>query len=97
MSTILSTECEKCAYGTVNEISKAKIKIHCSIKNKEYYYGQYIPCEYFENTVIESEIEEEQNDNFNQNISSVQTENVTNNTSQIKRKRGRPKGSKNKK
>lgn len=92
MSTILSTNCEKCAYGIVNEISKAKIKIHCSIKNKEHYYGQYIPCEYFESTVVEVEPEEEQiqADNKIENTTTV------NSNAKIKRKRGRPKGSKNK-
>lgn len=42
---ICSSECVDCVYCTLNEISKAKVKIVCSIKGKEFYYGQMIPCD----------------------------------------------------
>lgn len=47
MNVINTSECEKCEYGTIEEISKAKIIVHCSDKNKTYYYGACIPCENF--------------------------------------------------
>ena len=45
MNMILTSECEECDYGIINESNKAKIKVFCEDKNKEYYYGQCIPCE----------------------------------------------------
>lgn len=43
---IITSECEECIYGIVNDDSKARIKIKCLKKNKEYYYGQCIPCDF---------------------------------------------------
>lgn len=48
MQMIITSECENCIYSTISNNDKAKIKIYCSIKNKTYYYGQCIPCEYKE-------------------------------------------------
>ena len=45
MKMILTSECEECEYGSIDESSKSKIKVKCSYKNKEYHYGQCIPCE----------------------------------------------------
>lgn len=45
MNMILTSECEECKYGIIDESNKAKIKVFCEDKNKEYYYGQCIPCE----------------------------------------------------
>lgn len=45
MSMILTSECEDCEYGIINDDDPAKIKVFCSYRNKEYYYGQCIPCE----------------------------------------------------
>lgn len=42
---ILTSECEECIYGVIDETSKASVKVRCTHKNKEYYYGQCIPCE----------------------------------------------------
>lgn len=42
---ILTSECEKCIYGEIDETNKARIKVHCKYRNREYYYGQCIPCE----------------------------------------------------
>jgi len=41
---ILTSECEKCTYCILDENDKAKIIIHCTAKNKDYIYGQRIPC-----------------------------------------------------
>lgn len=46
MNMIITSECEECIYGIVNDDSKARIKIKCLKKNKEYYYGQCIPCDF---------------------------------------------------
>ena len=32
-------------YGNVDDTDKAKIKVYCSHKDKEYYYGACIPCD----------------------------------------------------
>lgn len=88
--TILSTECENCVYGKIDETNKAKIKIHCDIKNKDYYFGQYIPCDYFENNGNNIPTEE---NNIADSVNTI--ENIS--IKPQKRKRGRPKGSKNKK
>ncbi len=45
MNMILTSECEECLYGTIVESNQARIKVKCIQKNKEYYYGQCIPCE----------------------------------------------------
>lgn len=42
---ILTSECEKCDYGIIDDSNKARIKVKCLQKNKEYYYGQCIPCD----------------------------------------------------
>ena len=44
MSMILTSECEECIYGVIDESDKARIKVKCTYKDKEYYYGQCIPC-----------------------------------------------------
>ena len=46
MKMIITSECEECIHSILDESNKAKIKIYCSIKNKTYYYGQCIPCEF---------------------------------------------------
>lgn len=43
--TICTSDCVTCIYCTLDESNKAKVKIQCSKKNKEYYYGQMIFCE----------------------------------------------------
>lgn len=44
---ICTSECANCIYGTLDASDKAKAKIICSNKEKEYYYGQIINCENF--------------------------------------------------
>ena len=41
---ILTSLCETCKYGTVNEEDKARVKVYCSYKEKEFYFGQCVPC-----------------------------------------------------
>lgn len=83
--TILTTICEQCAYGSIDESDKARIKITCSFKNKTYYFGQYVPCDYYDGDPIVTQVTDE-TDSIN---------NPTQQTNNVKR-RGRPKGSKNK-
>lgn len=45
MKMILTSECETCEYGSIDESNKARIKVRCNARNKEYYYGQCIPCD----------------------------------------------------
>lgn len=45
MKMILTSECEECIYGIIDESNKARIKVKCSLKGKEYHYGQCVPCE----------------------------------------------------
>lgn len=45
---IITSECEKCVHSTIDETNKAKIIVYCAIKDKYYYFGQCIPCEYRE-------------------------------------------------
>lgn len=47
MNMIITSQCETCAYGTINDEDKAKIKVQCNLKNKTYYYGACIPCDYY--------------------------------------------------
>lgn len=45
MTTIITSECVNCQYGTLDDTDKSKVKIHCDYKDKDYYYGQYVPCD----------------------------------------------------
>lgn len=42
---INTSECISCEYCDQEKISKAKIIIHCNLKNRKYMYGQCIPCD----------------------------------------------------
>ena len=42
---IITSECETCEYGSVNDTDKARVKVTCSLKGKTYYYGICIPCD----------------------------------------------------
>lgn len=42
---IAGQECENCKYGTINDHDKSRVKVICTIKGREYYYGQCIPCD----------------------------------------------------
>lgn len=47
MSMICTSECVKCTHGTLDDSDKSKVKIICSVKEREYYYGQKINCDDF--------------------------------------------------
>ena len=44
MKMILTSECEKCEYGSIDDSNKSCIKVKCTDKNKEYFFGQCVPC-----------------------------------------------------
>ncbi len=45
MKMILTSECEKCIYGVSDDSNKARVKVKCAQKEKEFYYGQCVPCD----------------------------------------------------
>ena len=46
MSNIICTsECVNCKYCTLDDSDRANIRVKCQIKQKEYIYGQKIPCD----------------------------------------------------
>lgn len=49
MEMIITSQCESCEFGFIDEINKARIKVYCSVKDKTYCYGQCIPCSYYIN------------------------------------------------
>ena len=58
---IAGKECENCRHGNIIEHSKGLIKVYCSVKDKEYYYGQCIPCEN-KSKIVEEKEEKENKD-----------------------------------
>ena len=42
---ICGRDCEDCLYSIINDVNKARVKVYCSQKDKEFYWGQCIPCE----------------------------------------------------
>ena len=46
MSDVIITDiCETCQYGSVNDKDKARVKVYCSYKDREYFFGQCIQCD----------------------------------------------------
>lgn len=45
---IITSECEQCIHSAINEEDKAKVTIYCKVKDKTYFWGQCIPCDYKE-------------------------------------------------
>lgn len=45
---IITSECEQCIHSSIDETDKAKIKVYCGVKDKTYYFGQCVPCDYKE-------------------------------------------------
>lgn len=44
-NTINTSECSKCQFCTLDETDKKRIVVHCSARDKDYMYGQRIPCD----------------------------------------------------
>lgn len=45
---IITSECEECIHSVIDKENKARIKVYCKVKDKTYYWGQCIPCNYKE-------------------------------------------------
>lgn len=42
---IMGKYCEDCMHATINEESKSRITVHCGAKDKDYIWGQCVPCD----------------------------------------------------
>lgn len=42
---IVGKDCEDCTFCTINDRDRSRVKVHCAVRDKDYYYGQCIPCE----------------------------------------------------
>ena len=49
---IITSECKQCIHSTIDETNKARVKVYCKIKDKTYYWGQCIPCDFKEKRMI---------------------------------------------
>ena len=47
-NTIITSECEFCKYGTIDDSNKARVMVYCDYKNKTFFYGQSVLCEELE-------------------------------------------------
>lgn len=45
---IITSECKECIHSIIDETNKARVKVYCKVKEKTYYWGQCIPCDYKE-------------------------------------------------
>ena len=45
MSVITTSKCPECKYCVLNQEDKKNVIVHCNARNKDYHYGQRIPCE----------------------------------------------------
>lgn len=44
---ICTSECSGCVHSDISKENVNK-QFHCDAKNKDYFYGQYVPCDYKE-------------------------------------------------
>lgn len=45
---ILTSECEQCPQSIIDDEDKARVIVYCKVKDKMYFWGQCIPCDYKE-------------------------------------------------
>ena len=43
-SMICTSECSECVHSNL-DVKNITLKFHCNAKDKDYFYGQYIPCD----------------------------------------------------
>ena len=43
---IITSECERCPQSIINDEDKARVTVYCRVKDKMYFWGQCIPCDY---------------------------------------------------
>lgn len=51
MNTIITSQCESCRYGTVDDSNKARVMVTCDYRGKTYYYGQSVPCDDYDKEI----------------------------------------------
>ena len=51
MEVIITSQCENCQYGIVDDTDKSRIKVYCSAKDKTYCYGQCIQCDGYKKNI----------------------------------------------
>ncbi len=42
---IAGVDCDDCIYSTIDDTDKARIKVYCDARDKQYWWGQSIQCE----------------------------------------------------
>lgn len=47
MKMIITSECEGCRYGSVDERNPRKVLVYCKKRKRGYFYGQCIACDDF--------------------------------------------------
>lgn len=47
MKMIITSECEGCRYGSVDERNPRKVMVYCEKRERGYFYGQCIACDDF--------------------------------------------------
>lgn len=47
MKMIISSDCEVCQNGILEEENDKPLKVYCCKRDKSYYFGQCIPCDDF--------------------------------------------------
>lgn len=52
---IITSECEQCIHSIINDVDKSRVKIYCNMRDKTYYWGQCVPCDYKEKEMINNE------------------------------------------
>lgn len=55
---IIGKECSNCQNATLYTKNRARAKVSCSARNKEYYWGTCIPCDEFTKIDVGEENEE---------------------------------------
>ena len=48
MQMIITSKCERCVHSKIDDSNKAKVTVYCKLKDKVYYWGQCVPCDYIE-------------------------------------------------
>lgn len=43
---ILTSECEQCPQSIIDDEDKARVTVYCRVKDKTYFCGQCITCDY---------------------------------------------------
>ena len=46
-SMICTSECAECIHSNL-DVKNIALKFHCNAKDRDYIYGQYVPCEFKE-------------------------------------------------